>query len=80
MVTDYFKEKFNFRRPTIEEESGDWWKYSTGNHEEYAEARATRTRFVRITSSLLCHREKEWPSNQCPRGIDFDRTAVDALT
>ena len=27
------KEKFNFRRPTIEEESGEWWKYSTGNHE-----------------------------------------------
>ena len=42
VVTDYFKEKFNFRRPTIEEESGEWWKYSTGNHEEYAEARATR--------------------------------------
>ena len=42
VVTDYFKEKFNFRHPTIEEESGDWWKYSTGNHGEYAEARAMR--------------------------------------
>jgi hypothetical protein len=42
VVTDYFKEKFNFRLPTTEEESEDWWKYSTGNHEEYAEARAMR--------------------------------------
>lgn len=42
VVTDYFEEKLNFRLPTTEEESGDWWKYSTGNHEEYAEARAMR--------------------------------------
>lgn len=42
VVTDYFKEKLNFRLPTTEEESEDWWKYSTGNHEEYAEARAMR--------------------------------------
>lgn len=42
VVTDYFKEKFNFRLPTTEEENGDWWKYSTGNHREYVEARAMR--------------------------------------
>ena len=42
VVTDYFKEKFNFRFPTTEEESGAWWKYTTGHHEEYVEARAMR--------------------------------------
>ena len=42
VVTDYFKEKFNFRLPTKEENVESWWKYSTGIHEEYAEAKNLR--------------------------------------
>jgi len=41
-VTDYFKEKFNFRLPTKEEKDGDWWKHTTGHHEKYAEAKNLR--------------------------------------
>lgn len=41
-VTDYFKEKFNFRLETKEEKDGDWWKYTTGHHEEYASAKSLR--------------------------------------
>jgi len=41
-VTDYFKEKFNFRLETKEEKDGDWWKYTTGHHEEYAGAKSLR--------------------------------------
>lgn len=41
-VTDYFKEKFNFRLTTKEEKDGQWWKYTTGHHEEYAGAKSLR--------------------------------------
>ena len=41
-VTDYFKEKFNFRLETKEEKDGEWWKYTTGHHEEYAGAKSLR--------------------------------------
>ena len=42
VVTDYFEEKFNFRLTTKEENVESWWKYSTGIHEEYAEAKILR--------------------------------------
>jgi len=42
VVTDYFKEKLNFRLTTKEENVESWWKYSTGIHEEYAEAKDLR--------------------------------------
>ena len=42
VVTDYFEEKFNFRLTTKEENVESWWKYSTGIHEEYAEAKNLR--------------------------------------
>jgi len=41
-VTDYFEEKFNFRLTTKEEKDGEWWKYTTGSHEEYAGAKKLR--------------------------------------
>ena len=41
-VTDYFEEKLNFRLPPNEEKVGDWWKYTTGHHEEYAGAKRLR--------------------------------------
>lgn len=42
VVTDYFKEKFNFRLTTKEENDESWWKYTTGTHEEYTEAKNLR--------------------------------------
>ncbi len=42
VVTDYFKEKLNFSLATKEENVESWWKYSTGIHEEYAEAKNLR--------------------------------------
>lgn len=41
-VTDYFREKLNFRLSTTEEKDGEWWKHTTGHHEEYADAKRLR--------------------------------------